>query len=188
MLIPTAAFIESFKHTPTLRSDGTWVWSYSVAGHTASLERSVVENEIQWDMYISKAGDFERFLWYTGKHNLSITQGTWTLKKAPDANYDYVGIDWHINTDGTSDIKYTNIIPADSGDNQASENGGYIFYGTTTASDYDAFFNIYNKGQNNLTNIEWNRSSKVGRVKDFNKFADDEWHCWDETLANANCP
>jgi len=192
MFVPVITFVESFNHAPILRSDGTWVWSYTVTRATgiykASLERSIVDNQIQWDMYISKVGEYEDFLWYRGKHNIGITEGDWTLKKAPNNDYNFIGIDWHNNTNGTSDIKYTNIIPTDSGDPQATENGGYISYGTTTNTDYDAFFDIYNKGQDNLIEIEWNLESKVGRVKNFNQFGDTDWHCWDTTLANSVCP
>ncbi|MEK6617052.1 MAG: hypothetical protein AABZ32_13275, partial [Bacteroidota bacterium] len=90
-------------------------------------------------------------------------------------------IDWTKNATGTCDIRYTNVIPG------GAENGGYINYGIVSDPKYDAFYDIYNKGQNNLTNIKWNRSSKAGRVKDQKKFGDALWHCWNTSLVNDTC-
>ena len=62
------------------------------------------------------------------------------------------------------------------------ENGGYINYGITNETPYNAFYDIYNKGQDNHTNIEWNRTTKEGRVKDAQHFLDAVWHLWDSNL------
>ena len=67
----------------------------------------------------------------------------------------------------TGDIKYTNIIPG------GAENGGYIYYGTQTG-DMTRFYDIFNKGQDNLTEIEWNHTDYHGHVKDPNKFGDSD--------------
>ena len=93
-----------------------------------------------------------------------------------------LGIEWNRNLDNsTADIKYTNIAPG------GPKNGDYIFYGKTTDSQLDAFYDIYNKGQDSLTNIEWNRSSKAGRVKDQRHFEDTAWRCWDNQLFDSEC-
>ena len=80
------------------------------------------------------------------------------------------------------DIKYTNIEPG------GAENGGYIFYGKTTDTTYDAYYHIYNKGQDNLTEIEWNLTSKAGRIKDEKHYSDTDWHYWDENLDDIPAP
>ena len=36
LVIPVAAFLESFHHFPTLRSDNTWVWTYGVRAASSS--------------------------------------------------------------------------------------------------------------------------------------------------------
>lgn len=183
-IVPVAAFRESFNHQPTYdKKTEVWTWSYdfnAVVKHTARLEAKKVGSNIQWEMYISKQGGFSDFLWYSGLSATDRTSGSWTLYKDPNNATPYIGIDWHRNSDGTSDIKYTNIIPS------GPENGGYIEYGLTKDT-FDAYYDIYNKGKDNLTAIKWSRSTKEGQVSDENHFGDTDNHCWDAFLQNATC-
>ena len=134
-------------------------------------------------MYISKEGGYTDFLWFSGVSNLPLTEGTWTLNHDPNDPTPYIGVEWHRDLSvGTADIKYTNIVPG------GSENGGYISYGITTETPYDAFYDIYNKGQDNHTDIEWNTTTLEGHVKDLRVFLDNDWHCWNSDLEDIICP
>ena len=114
---------------------------------------------------------------------IAVPQGSWTIFHEPNNPTPWIGIEWHRNpTDSTADIKYTNIDP------NSDENGGYIFYGTTSDSIYNAFYEIYNKGKNNTTSIKWNIETHEGRVRDLKHFGDNEWHCWDSNLEDIDCP
>ena len=183
LILPTAAFVESFNHAPEEQTDGSWLWPYDVTvtsdTYTAELYGSFVDNEVHWEMYITKEGSYEDFNWYSGVSNLPVTEGTWTLQKNPDEPHPWIGIEWHRNpTEGTGDIKYTNIEPDNDG------NGGYIHYGTTTDETYDAFYNIYNKVTDTLSEIEWNRTTKEGRIK----VGDGDWQYWDSNLYDTDEP
>jgi len=188
MVVPVAAFLESFNHEPEQQPDGAWVWTYhfTIPGgiqHTALLHADVDNLGIRWDMYISKQNEYTDFLCYAGSCDLLVTEGTWTVNRHPENPSPWIGIEWHRNPqDNTADIKYTNIIP------NGPENGGFIFYGTITDATYDAFYDIYNIGQDNHTDIRWNRTTLSGKVMDQNYFADDAWHCWDENLEDVECP
>ncbi len=186
LAVPVAAFLESFNHTPEQQEDGAWVWSYEVpiggVAHFAELHALADDGDIQWRMIITKEGYYEDFEWFTGVSNLIGTEGTWTLNKSPDDPTPFIGIEWHRDADAeTGDLRYTNIVP------NGPENGGYIFHGTTGGPD-SAFFEIYNKGQDALRNVEWNRTTKEGRVRDQQRFGDDAWHCWDSGLQDIECP
>ncbi|MEJ2637408.1 MAG: hypothetical protein P8184_19235 [Calditrichia bacterium] len=186
LAVPVAAFMESFKHEAVLQTDGSWVWSYSftVLGiiHNAKLQAKVTDQQVQWDMYISKQDAYTDFHWYTGTSNLPPTHGTWTLYNSPDNPAPLLGIEWNRDAQtSTGDIKYTNIVP------EGAENGGYIYYGVTQDTVYNAFYDIYNKGKDNTTNIRWNRTEKYGQVKDPQHFGDSEWHCWDSHLDDIAC-
>lgn len=188
MVVPGAAFVESFNHEPEQQPDGSWMWLYdfSILGgvqHTAALHADVENSGVQWDMYISKQNEYVDFHWYSGWSDLLVTEGTWTLNHKPEDPSPWIGIVWHRNLeDGTADIKYTNIIPNDPG------NGGYIFYGTTTDSTYDAFYNIFSKERNNNTDINWNRTTLAGQVRDSWHFGDNDWRCWNYLLEDIECP
>lgn len=187
LAIPVAAFAASFHNIPLQQPDGSWIWSYEIRPggvlHSAKLHGIYIDNGIRWEMYISKQGEYEDFLWYYGESDRPSTEGLWILKNKPTDATDLLRIDWHRNiADNTGDIKYTNIAP------NGPENGGYILVETTNQTPYDSFWDIFNKGQNNHTYIEWNKTSQEGRVKDQKRFTDDNWHCWDTNHRNIACP
>jgi len=187
LAVPVATFAESFSHRPEQQPDGSWVWSYdlTVDGdlYSATLHGSLDNTGTDWEMTITKEGEYQDFMWYSGQADLFLTEGTWTLNKHPDEPVPFVGIEWHRDIeDSTADIKYTNIEPG------SAENGGFIFYGTSTDTTYDAFYDIYNKGQNHLIEVEWHRTKGDGRVRDTAHYLDGDWHCWDGDLQDIECP
>ena len=182
---PVAAFLAAFTQQPE-GSDGAWVWQYNFMAlgvqHTARLEASPVTAGIRWEMYITKEGEFEDFLWYWGESNLQGTSGTWSLNMDPSNPTDFIDIVWNQTASReTFNTRFTNVIP------DAAENGAYIYHGVTGDSPYDAFYQIYSVVNDNLTEIEWNRTTKEGRTKDPLHFGDSEWRCWDSLLNNIAC-
>jgi hypothetical protein len=187
LAVPVAAFRESFQHTPVQQPDGSWIWSYSVnigaSVYSAELHGQFITEGVHWDMRISKEDVYEDFLWYYGENDLPATEGFWILKQSPTVPEDLLRIDWSRNISaGTYAITYTNIVPGDS------ENGGYIDIQYTKGIPYDYICDIYNKGQDNHTYIDWSSTTEEGRVKDFQHFGDNEWHCWDSDRMNVTCP
>jgi len=187
LAIPVASFVHSFSYQGTWNNqDNAWEWKYNFqvyATYSAKLKAKVSGNTVHWEMYISLQNGFQNFLWYEGDSQLDNSQGTWTLFDNPNSNQPLLGILWHKNvSNNTSDITYTNIVPG------SPENGGYIAYGITTDTTYNAYYNIFNKGKNNLTSIRWNIPHKNGSVKDSLHFGNSQWNCWDENYLNTTCP
>jgi len=187
LAVPVAAFQASFHNIPLQQDDGSWVWSYSVniggSVHTAKLHAQFITQEVHWAMNISKGGEYEDFQWYYGECDLPATQGFWILKKSPAEPTDLVRIDWARSISaGAYAVRYTNIVP------DGPENGGYIDTQYTEGTPYDHIWDLYNKGQDNHTYIEWSSTSGEGLVKDSNYFDDEEWHCWDGDHTNVECP
>ncbi|MDH4068297.1 MAG: hypothetical protein OEU97_05115 [Dehalococcoidia bacterium] len=191
LAVPIAAFRASFHNIPLQQDDGSWIWSYSVniggSIYTAELHAQftteVIAGGIRWSINISKEGEYEDFLWYYGECDLPATEGFWILKKSPTNTTDLVRIDWSRNISaGTHAVRYTNIVP------DGPENGGYIDTQYTKGTPYDHIWDLYNKGEDNHTYIEWSSTTGDGRVKDLNKFGDDDWHCWDSDRMNVACP
>ena len=187
LFIPVAAFGESFNHQPVQQEDGSWLWTYPVIvldiTYTVKLYGISSSEGVQWQMFISKEGQYTDFLWFEGFSNLPATEGTWTLNHYPLDPTAFLYIEWHRNpSDSTSDIKFTNVV---SGDPNA---GSYIYAETTNDTTFNAKYHIYKSAQDNLIEIEWHRSNKEGRVKDASYFADSSWYCWDSNLMNITCP
>ena len=188
LAIPVAAFYESFNHEGVYDPNtGEWVWSYNfMAGgviHSASLHASLSGDDINWKMYISKDNAYSNFLWYYGTTNLSNTKAVWHMSENPQHPNELILIEYEKNTQTTLEqIKYTNIKTSSPG------YGGYIEYGQRGDQDFDAFYKIYVIEQDHLTNIEWSRSMKDGRVRDEIHFGDFDWRCWDTDLQDITCP
>ncbi len=181
LIVPVASYHEAFNHEPKYKGKNKgWLWKYNfdVAGinHTAELYGNNVNGKVEWKMYMTKDGEYKDFLWYEGVSDQGNTSGTWTLYKDPNNSSKFLDIVWSKNTSsGTYDITYTGT------------DGSYINYGVNTANNLDAYYTIYNASNTNKIDIEWNRSSKNGRVRDLNKYATLNWQCWDNTLHDANC-
>ena len=186
LAVPVAAFAASFQNIPLQQPDGSWIWSYAVnlggTVYNAELHGEYIAQGVHWEMSISEEGSYQDFLWYYGENNLPATEGFWILKDNPTNQTDLLRIDWSRSiADGTYDIKYTNIVPG------GAENGGYIYVQYTEEIPYDYLWDIYNKGQDNHTYIEWSSLTEEGRIKDSKAFADSEWHCWDSSHTNTEC-
>lgn len=187
LAIPVTAFVKSYEQIPVKQPDNSWVWTYSITvqgiTYTAELHGKYIDSSVRWDMYITKQNEYTDYLWYHGESDSGSTQGYWVLRDKPSKASDLLRIDWRRNpANETGDIKYTNIVPG------GAENGGYISFNVTQEQPYDRSYIIYNKGKNETTHIEWNSTTKAGRVKDSVHFANDDWHCWDSTLNNTVCP
>lgn len=186
LAIPVASYIEALKnHEAEYQSDNTWLWQYSftigTASFTAKLYGTINTGNVGWEMHISKAGEYNDFLWYSGTSNLDGMSGDWILYNKPTDPTELLRIDWVRTTNETGHIKYMNVVPG------GAENGGYILYGNDSDTDLESYYDIYNKGADNLTEIEWKKADLSGRVKDPNKFVDADWHCWDATQLDVNC-
>jgi hypothetical protein len=186
LVVPVAAFCESFEHTPVQQPDGSWIWSYSVVvagfAYSAELHGQFITEGVHWDMRISREGEYEDFLWYYGENDLPATEGFWILKHSPAAPNDLLQIDWSRNISaGTHAVRYTNIIP------DGPLNGSYIDAQYTKGTPYDHIWDLHNKSDDSHTHIEWSSSTREGRVSSPDHFGDDEWHCWDSDRMNVAC-
>ena len=186
LAVPVAAFRASFHNIPLQQPDGSWIWSYSVmiggSVYSAELHGQFITEGVHWDMRISKEGEYEDFLWYYGENSLPATEGFWILKQSPAVPTDLVRVDWSRNISaGTHAVRYTNIVP------DGPENGGYIDTQYIKGVPYDHIWDMYNKGADNHTYIEWSSTTGEGRVKNSNYFHDDDWHCWDSARMNITC-
>ena len=189
LAVPTSAFAESCKHDPKYnRKSEHWIWSYDFnwyGKYSAALHGWYEGTNVQWEMYISKEGDFQNVLWFSGTSKTDGTGGTWTLNKDGNAPITYIGMNWSRSTATSEDIafQFTNLLVGDAG------NGDYIRSGVLTNDPLrDLFYNIYDQSANNLIEIQWHHLNQNGRVKDPAHFGDTNWHCWDEMHADIVCP
>ena len=65
---------------------------------------------------------------------------------------------------------------------------GFIEYGVIDDDTYDAFYDIYNAADVNQVDIDANRTSNEGRVRNPAHFGDEEWHYWDGNHCDSVAP
>lgn len=187
LVVPVAAFLESFNNEPTLNAQGIWSWEYDFmvngVGHSAELQGQINGGEVSWNMFISKDGEYTDFNWFSGASSILGTEGTWSLNRNPADPTPFIDIAYNRNeAANTGDIRYTNVTP------DSPDNGGFIFFGTSNDDPFDAMYQIFRAAENEMTDIEWNRENKDGRVKNEAQFGDDAYRCWDENYADIVCP
>ena len=184
MVIPSAVFLHSFKHNPEYLGQNTWSWDYSfpVSGvtHSAKLTGEVIGTEVEWKMYVSKNGAFTDYLWYTGRSKTDGTSGYWVLNDNPTKKGELFRIEWTNDQKGEQSIRFENLTAG-------AENGSFIQYKKTNDSNYDSFFDYYLKSQKTSMEIEWNSSSRDGRVKSQKAFKNLDWQCWNKALVDIDC-
>lgn len=189
MVLPVAAFKAALNQEPTYDEDmEAWHWTFTVgdtassgAQYTCDLYGSVdtETDQVAWEMYLTSAGVFENFLWYTGLSDMDRSGGSWTVYRDPEGNSRaFLGITWERDTvAGTATLRYENIDATSSGE------GGFIEAGRRDGETYDRYFTISNADNGNLTEIEWNATVKEGRYRVNNG----NWNCWDASLEDIQC-
>ena len=185
MTIPVAAFKASVSQDPVyIEEEGRWHWNFTIGSsntaiHSCNLYAQVDGQVVNWEMYLTREGDFSDFLWYTGTSRFDQTSGSWTVYRDPLGNSRaFLEIDWTRDTDaGTGTIRYTNI------DAQDNNNGAYIESGRVeSTSEFDTYYEI--TGADGATTlIEWHSSTHVGRLTN----AQGATFCWDTNLQDVDC-
>ena len=186
LAVPVAAFWESFNHQGVYQGNKEWAWTYDVtaadAVYSADLHGTIKDTSVLWEMYVSKSGQFEDFLWYYGEVNHANTHGYWIMNDNPQGQSQLLRIDWtRVSEADIAEIKYTNVQPG------GAENGGYIQYGILADEVYDRFYDIYVASTQRLVNIKWSTLTKEGRIKDPYTYQDENWRCWDTNLLDIVC-
>jgi len=190
LYVPVLSFYHSFNHDPVYQGGGVWLWEYTVTDDTGIYYARLygellVTEEVKWDMYVSKEGGFTDVHWYSGIVAWDQSYANWTLNHNPNNPSPLISVNYVAdNGDGEASITYTNIMPNNPG------NGGYIQYReghNTTNVEFDRAYDVYKIEIDNLLEIEWNSVDRHGRVKDFEKFGDTDWHCWGINLHDTQC-
>ena len=185
LAVPAAAYIESFDQKPVYKGDNTWEWSYTqdIFEHTYTVRlitRRISNEELVAEMYLTLEGIYEDFKWFEGTLRYDRTHALWTLYDDPGHKAPIIQVEWNKDWEqDVSDITYTNIRAGDL------QNGSYIAYGIVDDESFDAYYTVSVSG--NTIEIQWNRTTKAGRVKDEAKYGDANWHCWNEIFQDADC-
>jgi len=192
LAVPVRSFQIAVNKTPTYIDNKTWQWKYDATlsidnvsvTYKARLTGQIRTDDVLWKMYIAKEGtnSFDEFIWFEGTSKLDGTGGQWILNESAANQVPVLQIDW-TGTQGTvTTVQYTYVEVGEA------FKDSYIKYGLTTGT-YNAFYEIsyFNGALFSSVNVEWNTTSKNGRVKAPSYFPTSDWYCWDEGKNNMVC-
>ena len=189
LALPVAAYAQILNQEPEYMGDNTWEWTYDFSmlnvEYKATLTAERLNNEeFKAEMSINKKTlPGKGQTWFDGVVRYDHTHASWNLYKYE--NITQVKIlesdwNWDYETE-TGDMTYTYV---ESGNLQE---GSFIKLElfSPDQQELDAAFTISLSA--GVIYIEWNRTTKAGRIMDPNHFQDELWHCWDETLVDVDC-
>ena len=181
MALPVAAYAYALEQGVEYLGDNSWEWTYSFpwsgVDYTATLTAARINNEeFSMEMLIAPSATPEQGVrWFDGVVRYDHTRANWTIYK--DGSIEVLEVEWAKDYElGDASLLYTYVEPA------LDETGSYISYEYAPLEAYDASFTV--SRSTGTTLVQWNTTSKEGRVQDEAKFGDAEWNCWD-TLENG---
>lgn len=176
MALPMAAYTYALEQGVEYLGDNSWEWNYSFQwsglDYTATLTATRINNEeFSLEMMIaSSATPDQGVRWFDGVVRYDHTQANWTIYK--DGSIEVLEVAWTKDFElGDASLLYTYV------ELEMVETGSYISYDYAPLEVYDASFTL--SRSTGTTLIQWNTTSKEGRVQDEARFGDAEWMCWD---------
>lgn len=188
MAPPVAAYsnILMMSGNPEYLGDNRWRWTkeftFNQVNYVAILTGERLNNEefsMEMKIALSDLPD-QGVIWFDGIIRYDHTHAEWNLYSNDVAHVKVIEVEWNKDYEtGISDLKYTYV------ETGSEENGSYIMYGLIPEADYDAFYTI--SLSSTTINIEWDRETKAGRVKDEQEWGNSDWHCWNDVLQDIEC-
>ena len=182
--VPAAALHEAFKQTPLLTEDDRWLWTYDVEviGNNYQVElyaKNQGNQQAGWEMYLSKEGGFQDYLWITGTSDRGSKQGQWIVNKEAA---ELMRVDWKKGSSDTlTELTYTHLEAG------SEHEGSYVKYQTLSEGDYNVAYSVYLSNEANTLKVNYHTETQVGRVSDEKRFKDEAWHCWNSDFEDVSC-
>ena len=190
LLLPVSSYAYALQQTPEYAGNDTWKWSYQFdidvleLSYTATLTGKRIDNEtFSMEMNIALTSlPAVKFTYFDGVCRYDHTHAEWNLyKNVNGTSVKTIEVEWDKDfVAGDASLRYTYVEPGQV------ETDSYILWEYTPGADYNAAYTI--SLATGMINIEWDTTTKAGRVKDPANFEDDAWHCWNDLLVDITCP
>jgi hypothetical protein len=184
--IPLASYKAASNYKAVYVSEKVWQWSYTFisdgVNYKTKLKGQITTSTVTWKMYITKdaTGGFTDFLWIEGTSKTDGSGGSWSFNQSPQSATALFKCDWTKSGDEVTSVKYTYT-------KNDTNKDSFITYLMSTGA-LNSAFNIH--FANSLyadCSIEWNATTKNGRLKCVDYLQDDNWYCWDSNKINVLC-
>lgn len=189
MAVPVGAYINvaNMSGTPEYLGDNRWRWTkeftVQMVNYKAILTAERLNNaEFSVEMKIALAAlPAAGVVWFDGVVRYDHTHAEWNLYKNEPTHVKVLEVEWNKDYEtGSSDLTYTYVEPGQN------ETNSTIEMGIVPGADYDAYYSVTLSA--GTLDIEWDRTSKAGRVNSLQYFDNSDWHCWNDQLQDITCP
>ncbi len=189
LAVPAAAYynVLTMSTSPEYLGDNRWRWTKEFqvqqVNYQATLTAERISNEeFSMEMKIGLAAlPAASVVWFDGVIRYDHTHAEWNLYRNDAGHVKIVEVVWNKDYEtGESDLTYTYVEPSQQ------ETGSYITMGIRPDEVYDAYYSV--SLSTGMTDIEWDRDTKAGRIKDADYYGDSLWHCWNDLLEDIVCP
>ncbi len=188
--MPVHPFKLAIEKKPVYSRYKTWQWTYSTSHvvqftYKARLTGQIMTYQMSYGKCTLHETGTSRFsvnlYGLRGHQNLTEQEDNGYLTSVLQSRTPILQIDWTKSGTDIGSVKYTYL-------QNDGLKGSYIEYGLTSA-DLNAFFTIYYFNGVKFSNvkIEWNTTTKNGRVQSLEYVGDSNWYCWDSNKINVTC-
>jgi len=185
---PAVAYVRILQQNARYLGDNSWEWvayfTFEQTNYVGTLTTVRLNNDTySVELVVAPEATPESgFKWVDGVVRYDLTSASYNIYQNPGSPVKALEVDWEKDyDDNTSSLTYTYVVPGED------ETGSSINYSIDPALTYDASYTISLSGE--TIEIEWDRASKAGRVRNEDYFLDSDWHCWDSNLVDlAECP
>jgi hypothetical protein len=188
LAVPIACYKAASEKTPVWISENTWEYGNSVIvgnlTYKARLVGQISGKNVIWKFYIAREGanSFPEFIWVDGESGSDGAGGQWTFNQSYSTQESLLQVDWTKSGNEIATVKYTYL----KNDGLKTSYIDYSHITGTLDSKYAVYY--FNGVKFSSVSIEWNSSTKNGRVQSIEYLGDSNWYCWDSNKINVTCP
>lgn len=182
---PFGAFELALNTTPTLRQDGTWVWTYGLleGGRTARIDLEGVDRggEVEWKLYLTDTGaepPLNHGLWFEGETSQNGDEGFWLFRDPRGSTAgNYARLDWRVKAEDDAELRLEAL------DRSEESYGDFVLYEVDRR---DARVTYRDASERSEFSASWNTATGAGSLvaPDYNEGAQ---ACWDANQQDVAC-
>ena len=188
MLMPRLSYEYMLQQEPEYVGNNTWEWTYSFTFEEQEFVATLTGKRINDEkfsmvMNLSLASvPLAKMKYFEGECSYDHSYAVWEIYEYNDGgSTKVIDIEWSEDPDiGNASLKYTYVKQGQEETNHAIT----WTYNPDATYDMGYFIDL----QDTDTYIEWNNSTKAGRIKAEGTVGAFDWLCWDYLLHDIACP
>lgn len=185
LAIPVAGLANALTKTGQEVSSDTFEWTLSFSAQSISYTGKLVAvkgtSSFTMELNIAPSSSpTSTFKYFDATVSNDLSSADWNIYKNSSGSVKVLdGLYSYNAISEFESLGFTYVEPSQT------ETNSSIVYNYVPAADYDGAF--YMSMSDGDVDVEWDILSNAGRVMSLADFADSDWHCWNDVLADIGC-